>query len=139
MKSVVFYLCKSVCLQFEKFTNMHGSELLIWFLSAAAANQIISCKIKWIYFGIYKLKWLFCLKFVYKAFKQQMVLTFYFPKTEWNGIGIQYQIGVTFPRRNLTNQQMISKWQEVNSFKWLLKLLKFRWISIQIIMIAKHM
>lgn len=143
MKSVVFYLCKSVCLQFEKFTNMHGSELLIWFLPAAAANQIISCKIKWIYFGIYKAKMAVLLEIVknatvYKVFMQQMVLTFFFSKTEWNGIGIQYQIGVTFPRRNLTNQQMISKWQDVNSFKWLLKLLK-RWISIQIIMIAKHM
>lgn len=59
---------------------------------------------------------------VYKVFMQQMVLTFFFSKTEWNGIGIQYQIGVTFPRRNFTNQQMISKWQDVNSFKWLLKL-----------------
>lgn len=46
---------------------------------------------------------------VYKVFMQQMVLTFFFSKTEWNGIGIQYQIALTFPRRNFTNQQMISK------------------------------
>lgn len=78
---------------------MHGSELLIWFLPAAA-NQIISCKIKWIYFGIYKAKMAVLLEIVknatvYKVFMQQMVLTFFFSKTEWNGIGIQYQIGVT--------------------------------------------
>lgn len=72
---------------------MHGSELLIWFLPAAAANQIFSCKIKWIYFGIYKAKMAVLLEIVknatvYKVFKQQMVLTFFFLKQ--NGMELAY-------------------------------------------------
>lgn len=113
MKSVVFYLCKSVCLQFEKFTYMHGSELLIWFLPAAAANQIISCKIKWIYFGIYKAKMAVLLEIVknatvYKVFKQQMVLTFFFQnRMEWNWH--------TIPNwRNLSQTQF---YKSANDFK----------------------